>query len=776
MATREKGARLLRFPRRDSVKLSRRAFMTSAEAAAGFLLGAVLAGAELFGLYAPFGVAAAAASGSGLAGFCTTAGACLGYLCLEGLTDGMRYAAAAILTYSVAFAFYDTRLYAKIWFMPGIACLLSAMTGVLARAGAGWYGEDLVFFVTEVLLTGLATACYTTVFHHWPAMLDAPGALSPQQRAGLLMLLTTVLMALGRVELLDFVSLGRVLALVGVLAVARCGVGQGVLVGACSGVALDLADGTTPYCCLVFTLAGLACGLCRERKKPIIALVCVLAIFLGVLWTWEGGRHSSLLAEAVIAGTLFLFLPLVPVETTAPTQPEKTGLGNAPREAAARRLTELATAYHTLHETLQTALHPPHTNQTDPATVFTRTADRICAACVLRQTCWQKDYEDTRRACNDASTAMLARGRLLPTDFPGPFSARCVHLTAFVAQANQEFTAFLRRRQALRRAQETNQLLCSQYACMDTLMARAAAELAAELTPDLPRKRRLDAFLKSLNLPGGGVYYSRAGRLLVETPAEEALLERAVHQELEEVLQVPLHAPESLGGRLVFHQAEPYRAVVAMAGAPRRGESVSGDTGAWFRRSDGLLFLLLCDGMGSGEAAQAESAQAVKLLEGFLRAGMSPEQALDTVAGALSLRTTGGSTTVDLLTLDLFTGRCQICKLGAAATYVCRNGKVKSATGQSFPAGILPETPADHHTFHSEPGDWIVLLSDGILCGTDDTWLRTTLTHPHTDPTTLAQHILQLSKEHCSEEDDAAVIVVKVEGERGGETERELGR
>lgn len=761
MATREKGAGLLRFPRRDRVGLSRRALMTSAEAAAGFLLGAVLAGAEWFGIYAPFGVAAAAAGGSGLAGFCTTAGACLGYLCLEGLTDGMRYAAAAILTYSVAFAFYDTRLYAKAWFMPGIACLLSAMTGVLARAGAGWYGEDLVFFVTEVLLTGLATSCYTTVFHHWPAMLDAPEALSPQQRAGLLMLLTTVLMALGRVELLDYFSLGRLLALVGLLLAARRGVGQGVLVGACSGVALDLADGTEPYCCLVFTLAGLACGLCRERKKYVAALAGVLAIFLGVLWTWEGGRHSGLLIEAVLGGVLFLFCPWEPVVAATSPQPEGAWFGEVPREVASRRLTELATAFHALHETLQATLHPQPTNQNDPATVFTRTADRICAACVLRQTCWQKDYEDTRRACNDASTAMLTRGRLLPTDFPGTFSARCVHLTAFVAQANQEFTAFLRRRQSLRRAQETNQLLCSQYACMDTLMARAAAELAAELTPDLPRKRRLDAFLKSLNLPNGCVYYSRAGRLLVETPVEETLLNRAVHRELEEVLAVPLHTPETLGGRLVFHQAEPYRALVAMEGSAKRGERVSGDTGVWFRRSDGLLFLLLCDGMGSGEAAQAESAQAVKLLEGFLQAGMGPEQALETVAGALSLRASGGSTTVDLLTIDLFTGRCQLCKLGAAATYVCRAGKVKRATGQSFPAGILPETPADHHTFRGETGDWIVMLSDGILCGEEDDWLRQIIsTYPGESPNELARLLLQASQQHCDAEDDATVLAI----------------
>ena len=40
--------------------------MGLAEAGVGFLLGAVLAGAELFGLYAPFGVAAVAAAGAEL--------------------------------------------------------------------------------------------------------------------------------------------------------------------------------------------------------------------------------------------------------------------------------------------------------------------------------------------------------------------------------------------------------------------------------------------------------------------------------------------------------------------------------------------------------------------------------------------------------------------------------------------------------------------------------------------------------------------------------------
>ena len=73
MATNER-LRRLRFPQRDTVRMSRRALMGTAECGVGFLLGAVLAGAEIFGLYAPFGVAAVAAAGSGLTGLSTLAG------------------------------------------------------------------------------------------------------------------------------------------------------------------------------------------------------------------------------------------------------------------------------------------------------------------------------------------------------------------------------------------------------------------------------------------------------------------------------------------------------------------------------------------------------------------------------------------------------------------------------------------------------------------------------------------------------------------------------
>ena len=393
MATKERaGGRLLRFPRRDTVNLSRRAFMGMAEAGVGFLLGAVLSGAEIFGLYSPFGVAAVAAAGSGISGFCTLAGACLGYLCLEGMTDGMRYAASAILTYSVAFAFYDAKFYKRAWFMPAIAAVLSALTGIICRGGEGWYGEDLVYFVTEVLFTGAAAYGYRIIFTQWPEALDGPRNLTPRQSIGLMMLAGTVLMALARVEILGTFSMGRLLAAVGVMLAARKGVGEGVLAGACAGVALDLASGEQPYYSMVFALAGLACGLCKGTRKIVAALVYVLTCFVAVLWSWDGGLHVGLPMEAVVGAIVFLVLPVRPKKEQA--LPAAPGAGRGPdlessRQAISRKMGEMASAFHALYDTVQETLHPESANTENPAEIFTSTADKVCAKCVLRTTCWQ---------------------------------------------------------------------------------------------------------------------------------------------------------------------------------------------------------------------------------------------------------------------------------------------------------------------------------------------------------------------------------------------------
>jgi stage II sporulation protein E len=94
------------------------------------------------------------------------------------------------------------------------------------------------------------------------------------------------------------------------------------------------------------------------------------------------------------------------------------------------------------------------------------------------------------------------------------------------------------------------------------------------------------------------------------------------------ILGVRLCRPPSGDGvterRLELLEAEPLTASVGIAGMKKKGEPISGDRGTYFKTDSGVLCVILADGMGSGTDAARESINAVRTLEGFLRAGVDP--------------------------------------------------------------------------------------------------------------------------------------------------------
>ena len=118
---------------------------------------------------------------------------------------------------------------------------------------------------------------------------------------------------------------------------------------------------------------------------------------------------------------------------------------------------------------------------------------------------------------------------------------------------------------------------------------------------------------------------------------------------------------------------------------------------------------------------------------------------------------------MDLLSADLFTGACCIFKQGAAASYVRQGEALKCAVGTSLPAGLIAGEKPDEHSFRGQAGTLAVLISDGILCGRGDGWLRDLLADASGgEPQKLADAILQASRRETAGEDDGAVMVLSL--------------
>ena len=175
-----------------------------------------------------------------------------------------------------------------------------------------------------------------------------------------------------------------------------------------------------------------------------------------------------------------------------------------------------------------------------------------------------------------------------------------------------------------------------------------------------------------------------------------------------------------------------------------------------------MLYLLLSDGMGSGQEASREATNTVRLLEQFLRAGVEAEAALKTINAALGLRNedTGSFTTIDLLSVKLSTREAALYKYGAAPTYIKRHGSVRRIVGSALPAG-LQEThvvPAPVR-FPLEPDTYVLLVSDGIVDASDDEWLQNLLAGwQGGEPQRLVSLLMGESKKHSGLRDDCSSL------------------
>lgn len=220
-------------------------------------------------------------------------------------------------------------------------------------------------------------------------------------------------------------------------------------------------------------------------------------------------------------------------------------------------------------------------------------------------------------------------------------------------------------------------------------------------------------------------------------------------------------------GTYLFQEEPSYHVLTGSAKAIKQSETVSGDNFETFEHGEGSVAILLSDGMGAGESALRSSAMVVDLMQRFLEAGFSVDAAVRLVNGVLL---TGGAeqntSTIDCCTIDLYRGTCHFCKAGAAPSYLKRDNLVEQISSRNLPLGLVEEPERESVTRYLEDGDYIILLSDGVVDalnqGVGEAALPEIISRFQSkNPSELANDILAYVLRQCRGEvrDDMTVLV-----------------
>jgi len=152
------------------------------------------------------------------------------------------------------------------------------------------------------------------------------------------------------------------------------------------------------------------------------------------------------------------------------------------------------------------------------------------------------------------------------------------------------------------------------------------------------------------------------------------------------------------------------------AGAPKSRDGVSGDTHSVMELRNGQCMLTLSDGMGTGREAREESAATVELLEDFVESGFEKDLAVKIINSALVLKNSDESfSTLDVCCADLYSGDAEFIKIGAASTFLRRDGKVSVIRSSSLPMGAVADLDAEVSRLRLRHGDVILMVTDGVL-------------------------------------------------------------
>lgn len=219
---------------------------------------------------------------------------------------------------------------------------------------------------------------------------------------------------------------------------------------------------------------------------------------------------------------------------------------------------------------------------------------------------------------------------------------------------------------------------------------------------------------------------------------------------------------------VLFVEGTAYNVLYGVKKVTRQNEAVSGDNFSVFWMPDGKFYAGLSDGMGSGVQACTQSELVLDLLEQFLEAGFSKETALRMINSSIVLQPDAPVfSTVDITSIDLYTGICEFLKIGAAASFLRRENGVECIYGSGLPAGVSSQLFLEPYRVRMYDGNLLFLVTDGVIGalpqGQEEELLKEMILGlaPGT-PSEMAEHLTEQVQAYGNAADDMTVLVVGI--------------
>ena len=511
-------------------------------------------------------------------------------------------------------------------------------------------------------------------------------------------------------------------------AAMKTGVYGGITVGLVSGLALDLSGTEVPVWCFSLAFGGMGAGFTAGKKPAVRVLIFFLLSSAARLLSLGHGGFLVCTFEILLGALVLLFVPSRFLQGTNGIDDDGDGdycLRNSKKQLS-EFLLGMSDAYGVVADSYADGTEKLYTMKSG-LSVYEGACKNVCSSCGNKHFCWEEKSDITKNVLESALPSINARGAALSSDFGKEFS--CIRSEDFCTAV----TDVLRdqRREMLVRGEKLvrNERMQRQYRTISEILDDSAGGIVNDTVYDRGGGRTVRKLISEYGVDADvAVYKDNRGVFHVEVSGRElnALYEhtehitRAVNSALGRTFELPIQTEGKNYSCIAFKECPKHDFAVGANAEKRSGEQVSGDSATYFRDNEGNLFVVLCDGMGSGENAHKRAEEIMRLCENFLRIGVSPVNAAEIVAATLEQQDDGaGGVTLDIARIDPYTSVMTSVKYGAAPTYIrhrTADGRYSLSKICAGGAGGELYGIAEAETELQE-GDTVLLVSDGAESG-----------------------------------------------------------
>lgn len=604
---------------------------------------------------------------------------------------------------------------------------------------------------------------------------------------GLFITLALVLAGLGELSIYG-ISLKNLISIIIILYV---GYKKGAFVGSTMGITLGIisyiSEPQMPFILSIYGLAGLLTGVFKEQGK--IGSVLGFVLGNGIMSFYINGYGISFinLKEIILSISAFaiLYKPMDNLlsnfmDSIIVERKEKS-YSHRKDEMTINKLNKISDVFTEIGQTFRKSIEESKSYSVKEVyEMIDCTANKVCSSCAMKKFCWNERFYNTYNSMFKV-TALLEENIPLSDDtLPKAIKDYCINKESIVRELKNQYEKLKVNSMWKEKIVQNRLLVSEQLEGVSNIIKDIVKEIYVNPTFKEDVEKLVYEELKThkvdvVDVVVAELYkenievYVEVNRSYKETNKKENIM-KIVSETLGMPLKVEYSVDQMKGDRQRFKliRSNRYSAFTEVFTKANNKNNISGDNHT-FGEGENIYFAAISDGMGIGQKAYNESNIAINLLEKFLEAKFDKELALKTINSILMLKSNDEMfTTLDISLIDLYTGKLQLIKTGAPATFIKKKDRVEIINSQSLPVGILKDVDFNVYEEYLEDGDIIIMMSDGVFEVNEqvdnvEKWMEDVIINIDSlNPKTIGEEIMKAVTENNDIKDDMTILVTKV--------------